>query len=109
MWTKPYGKTGKNISVIGFGGMRFANPAEIEASAETVLYGYEKGINYFDTAPFYCDDHSEDIFGAAFEQMKPDTFFSSTKSSESDGDKLRKELEKSLKRLNVDRIDFYHI
>jgi len=109
MWHKTYGKTGKEISVISFGGMRFENPADIDANAEVVLHAYERGVNYFDTAPGYCEDHSEDIVGAAVKQMKPGTFYVATKCSSPDGDALRKSLEKSLKRLNVERIDFFHI
>ena len=109
MWTKPYGRTGKSISVIGFGGMRFANPADLDASAAVVRHAHAKGINYFDTAPYYCDDRSEDIMGRAFQAMPRDTFFVSTKCSEADGDKLRASLERSLKRLGVDAIDFFHI
>jgi hypothetical protein len=109
MWTNPYGKSGKNISVIGFGGMRFANAADLDASAAVVRHAHAKGINYFDTAPYYCDDRSEDIMGRAFQAMPRDSFYVSTKCSEADGDKLRASLERSLKRLGVDAIDFFHI
>ena len=40
-----------------------------EENAKLVKYAYEKGINYFDTAPGYCDDRSEAIFGVAFREM----------------------------------------
>ncbi len=109
MWKKPYGKTGKDISVIGFGAMRFANPADLDASAAVVRHAHAKGINYFDTAPYYCDDRSEDIVGHAFKTMPRDSFHVSTKCAESDGDKLRASLERSLRRLGVDAIDFFHI
>lgn len=71
MMYKPYGKTGKNVSVIGFGGMRFPSPQDIDANADLLLYAYNKGINYFDTAPYYCDDRSEESFGAAIKHFKP--------------------------------------
>lgn len=109
MWKKPYGKTGKDISVIGFGAMRFANPADLDASAAVVRHAHAKGINYFDTAPYYCDDRSEEIVGHAFKTMPRDSFYVSTKCAESDGDKLRASLERSLKRLGVDSVDFFHI
>jgi len=109
MWKKQYGKTGKDVSVIAFGGMRFANPKDIDGSAETVVYAHSKGINYFDTAPFYCDDKSEDILGAAIKQLPRDSFYISTKCGEAEAGKLRASLERSLKRLNVDCIDFFHI
>jgi uncharacterized protein len=109
MWTKPYGKTGKNISVVSFGGMRFPEPTETAKMAELVLYAHSKGINYFDTAPFYCNDLSEGIMGAAFAQMKRDTFYCSTKCMESKGEDLRTSLMRSLERLKVSKIDFFHI
>ncbi len=109
MWTKPYGSTGKDVSVVSFGGMRFAEPQKIDEMAEIVKHGYDLGINYFDTAPGYSEDKSEDIMGAAFKQMDREKFYVSTKCSEPDGDKLRATLEKSLTRLGVEKIDFFHI
>lgn len=109
MWTKPYGRTGKNISAIGFGAMRFATPNDIDASAEVVLHAYNKGVNYFDTAPYYCGDKSEDIVGATIKHMKPGTFYVSTKSSEPNASDFRRDLERSLKRLNVPKIHFHHV
>ncbi len=109
MWTKPYGKTGKDITAVSFGGMRFENPKDIDGMAEIVLHAYNRGINYFDTAPGYCGDKSEDIMGAAFRQMDRGRFYCSTKCSNPDGDELRKSLERSLQRLGVEKIDFFHI
>ncbi|MEN6663096.1 MAG: aldo/keto reductase [Phycisphaerae bacterium] len=109
MWKKPYGRTGKNVSAIGFGGMRFPKPEEIDASAALVLHAHRRGINYFDTAPGYCNDKSEDIMAAAFKSMPRDSFYVSTKTFASKTDEMRAAIEKSLTRLGVDRIDFYHM
>jgi len=109
MWTKKYGKTGKNVTVIGFGGMRFTKPEDIDASAELVRYAHTKGINYFDTAPFYCGDKSEEIMGAAIRHMKRDSFYISTKCGAADAGSMRASIERSLKRLNVEYIDFMHV
>jgi len=109
MWKKPYGRTGKNISVIGFGGMRFAHPEDLDQSAQLLRHAHAKGINYFDTAPYYCEDRSEDIFGRGLKGLSRDSFFVSTKCAEADGDKLRASLERSLTRLSTGYIDFFHI
>lgn len=109
MRTRPYGKTGKEISIIGCGGMRFPKPEKIDEMAELVVYAYERGINYFDTAPGYCRDKSEIIMGAAFKQMPPGSFYVSTKSNKADGDALRKDLERSLRRMGLEKIHFFHI
>ena len=109
MLYKEYGSTGKKISVISFGGMRFPNPDDVEGSAELVLYAHNKGVNYFDTAPGYCKDKSEDIIGAAVRQMPPGSFYVSTKCGSPSGDEVRKSIERSLQRLGLDRIHFFHI
>lgn len=105
-----YGSTGKKVSFLGFGGMRFENPGDLEGSAETVLHASDKGITYFDTAPLYCEDQSEIIMGMAIKEMKKQgrEFYISSKSSKHSGVDLRENLETSLKRLNVDSLDFYH-
>ena len=114
MLYKEYGKTGKKVSAIGFGGMRFL-PEEYEKdvsiAAELVKYAYSTGINYFDTAPGYCHDKSEHIFGEAFKQMKGE-FYVSTKTMQKvdpTADDVRRRLEESLKRLGREKIDFYHM
>ncbi len=61
---REYGKTGKKVSVIGFGGIRFGE--DYDYSAEVVRRDNALGIYYFDTAPGYCNDRSEAIFGQAF-------------------------------------------
>ncbi|SCY72909.1 aldo/keto reductase [Alkaliphilus peptidifermentans] len=106
---REYGKTGKKVSVIGFGGMRFGEDEDY--SAEVVRRANELGINYFDTAPFYCNDRSEFIFGKAFKKM-PKDYFVSTKSSvnkEDTADKVRWRIENSLERMGIDKINFFHM
>jgi predicted aldo/keto reductase-like oxidoreductase len=109
-----YGTTGAKVSAVGFGGMRFDISKSDAENAELLLYAYSKGINYFDTALDYCKDHSEDIFGIALKQMTDvrDKFYVSAKGMPTDNDTADKAcsaVEKSLKRLNVDKIDFYHV
>lgn len=109
-----YGRTGLKVSAVGFGGMRFDESKSNEENAELLLYAHSKGINYFDTAPTYCSDTSEDIFGIAMKQMRDrrDEYYVTTKGMPVDfntADKARAAVEKSLKRLNVDKIDFYHV
>ncbi|MDR1736914.1 MAG: aldo/keto reductase [Oscillospiraceae bacterium] len=114
MTYKTFGKTGYKVSAVGFGGMRFKAEEYRdgpEKCAELVLYAKELGINYFDTAPGYCDDMSEIIMGTAFRQMKGG-FFVSTKCglwNAKTADETRARIEKSLKRLHVDAIDFYNM
>lgn len=108
---KKFGSTGKMVSSIGFGGMRFPkinDTYDYDYCAKMIHEANSLGINYFDTAPFYNDDKSEEIFGYAFKSM-PSDFYISTKSSAVKGSDVRASLEKSLKRLNVNKINFFHI
>jgi len=121
MYYKNYGNTDMKVSAIGFGCMRYddadVQAGRLEKCAEVVLYAHEKGVNYFDTAPFYCHDKSEEITGIALGQLKRDSFYVSTKANLGtllgDGkptkENFRRRLETSLKRLKVDYIDFYHL
>lgn len=114
MQYKVYGKTGKKVSAIGFGGMRFRKEdyeKDLEKCVQVVRRASELGVNYFDTAPFYCDDKSEEIMGEAFKNM-PNPFYVSTKSgisSEKTADDVRRRIDKSLKRLNVEKITFFNM
>ncbi len=101
---------GRKTAALGFGGMRFEFPEDIDKSAQTVLRAFEKGLTYFDTAPGYCGDKSEIIMGTAIKEMKKTgrPFTISTKSQKKNGKELRAQLEESLRRLNVDCIDYYN-
>ncbi len=104
-----YGKTGKQVSVVGFGGMRFDRERSDEENAELVRYACSRGINFFDTAPGY--GKSEDIFGIAFKEM-PGEYFVSTKARPSScetAEKTRQVVMKSLDRMHVAKIDFFHV
>ena len=106
---KTFGNTGKEVSVLGFGGMRFTEDDD-EAIA-VVRRAVELGINYIDTAPGYCQDRSEGLIGRGLEGIR-DKAYLSTKSSvgqDPTGDDMRKRLETSLERFKTDYIDFYQM
>jgi predicted aldo/keto reductase-like oxidoreductase len=111
---KPYGKLGFDVSAISFGGMRFSyeKDGSIEKNAALVHYAFGKGINYFDTAPGYCDDFSEKIMGAAFKTMPRKDFVVSTKCglwNATTADEALERIDKSLNALGVDYIDIYNL
>lgn len=109
MQYRQFGSTGKEVSIVSFGGMRFPEPEDLDASAELILHAHGRGINYIDTAPVYCDDRSEDIVGHALTQIPREQILVSSKSGKSGAAELRENLERSLKRLGTDHIDFYYI
>ena len=104
-----YGKTGKKVSVVGFGGMRFDQNRPDAENADLVRYACSKGINYFDTAPGY--GKSEDIFGLAFKDM-PGPYYVSTKAMPTQHETAqatREAVMKSLDRMKVPKIHFFHV
>ena len=61
MIRREYGRTGKQCSIVGFGGMRFQQVEDTELCVQMMVEAARGGINYFDTAPLYCADKSEDM------------------------------------------------
>ncbi|MCK4345110.1 MAG: aldo/keto reductase, partial [Bacteroidales bacterium] len=105
-----FGKTGKNVTLLGMGGMRFEKEIPEKECIASIRYANELGINYFDTAPIYNEDRSEDIYGKAFNEMPRDQFLVATKGeNEKSAKEIEKSIERSLKRLKVDQIDFYFL
>ena len=103
----------KNFSVplsrLGFGGMRFD---DFDEGVKAVRLAYEKGITYFDTAPGYCGDTSEAIFGEAFTTIPRDKIIISSKSGvwqDKTAEKLLKRVKKSIERMDVGYLDILHI
>ena len=112
-----FGNTGEKISALGFGCMRFPE----DRSGETVTVDQEKvdemllcahqcGVNYFDTAPYYCNHGGEAALGHAVKPFRSQVLLS-TKCPLSKVKKAgdyRAQIEESLRRLDTDYIDFYH-
>lgn len=118
MQYRSFGKTGIKISSLGFGAMRLPRRREgdkdvwdYEAGVKLIRQGIDAGINYLDTAPFYCDKHSELIIGEALKEGYRDKVYLSTKLPGDDRgyDAARTRLEASLERMQTDHIDFYHL
>ena len=111
MLYRDYGQTGKKVSLLGFGGMRFANIEDQDECVRTMVAAAEGGVNYFDTAPGYFETKSESVFGKGFAEFRRRNipFYSATKTFASTADGIRSEIEAQLKRLDISAIDFYHI
>ena len=108
---RKYGKTGKDVSVLGFGGMRFGDIDDAEKSVSLMVQAAEGGVNYFDTAPKYFGTKSEEVFGRGLAELRARNlpYYLSTKTFCSKEYDIRMEIEGQLKRLDVDAIDFYHV
>ena len=105
------GKTGIDLAVIGFGAMRI-HGKDIEKSAAIVREAAEAGINYFETSERYCNSTSEAKVGEGLKGFPRGRVYISTKSAPRDfptADAVRKSIGESLRRLQVDYVDFYHL
>ncbi len=111
---QPFGQTGISLSALGFGAMRLPMAGEGHVDDEKAVPLMQKafalGVNYVDTAPYYCGKDSERAVGLALKGWR-DKVYLSTKNPaiDSEGGKWRKNLENSLKKLDTDYIDFYHL
>lgn len=112
-----FGKTGIKISALGFGSMRLPT-CEIngktvfdhEESIRMMQSAFDLGVNYIDTAPYYCGKESEIIVGKALKGYRNKVYVSTKNPIENNsGADWTKRLESSLQKLDVDYIDFYHM
>lgn len=115
MQYRKFGNTGIDISLLGFGAMRLPKTVDgehfdHEKGVEVIRRALELGVNYVDTAPYYCEKESEVIVGKAIKGWR-DKIYLSTKNpiEDASGDNWRERLELSLSKMDVDYIDFYHM
>jgi predicted aldo/keto reductase-like oxidoreductase len=111
MLYRDYGQTGKKVSALGFGGMRFAHVDDHEECAQMMVAAAEGGVNYFDTAPGYFETRSETVFGKGFAELRRRglPYYAASKTFATTEDAIRREIEGQLKRMDIPAIDFYHI
>ncbi|MGX9432197.1 MULTISPECIES: aldo/keto reductase [Bradyrhizobium] len=118
MQLRVFGRTGMQISVLGFGCgavggfMVRGDPVDQE---RTVARAIAAGVNYFDTAVQYGDGESEKNLGRVLQRLKPANVAVGTKVRLPPGafgriaDAVRISLEGSLARLRLDRVDVFHL
>jgi len=112
MQYRDFGNTGLKISALGFGAMRLpmtGKHVDEDKAIETIHRAFELGVNYIDSAYFYCEHESETVVGKALKGWR-DKVIVSTKNPDGsvDGDTWRKVLDEQIKKLDVEKIDVYH-
>lgn len=105
-------KNGTNISILGFGCMRFpknGGKIDMEETEKEILYAMESGINYFDTAYMYPG--SEDTLGTILKKNNcRDKIHIATKLPQyllRNSAGIEKYFQEELQRLKTNYIDFY--
>ncbi|MGO4883568.1 MAG: aldo/keto reductase [Bryobacteraceae bacterium] len=127
MQTKQLGNSDMHITPIGIGawamgggGWAFAwGPQDDDHSIAAIHAALDKGINWIDTAAVYGLGHSEEVVGRALQGRSPKPFVFTKcervwnargeigKSLKADS--IRREVEASLRRLQLDVLDLYQI
>ena len=105
-------KYGNEISVLGYGCMRFTQTAgkvDMEKTEREILEAYHAGVNYFDTAYIYPG--SEDALGRILEKNQiRDKVSVATKLPHyliKKSDSIEKYFSEQLKRLRTNYVDYY--
>ena len=119
--------TGDEVSLLGYGCMRWPMKPAADGKGEVVNqdavntlvdYALAHGVNYFDTAPPYCQGMSEEATGIALSRHPRDSYYIATKMSNHRlyaaglrGKELYeasvKMYHESFKHLRTDYIDYY--
>jgi aryl-alcohol dehydrogenase-like predicted oxidoreductase len=94
-----------SLSILGLGGMLLVG-MEQRSVDSIVSESVDRGINYFDVAPFYGDGEAEQKMGIALAPYR-DRIFLACKTLERSAEEAREELERSLRRLHTDHFDLY--
>ena len=118
MEMRDFGRTGMQVSVLGFGcgavgGLMVRGaPADRERAVGKAL---DAGINYFDTAVQYGDGLSETHLGQVMAKLKPANAIVGTKIRVPSSEfgrieaEVTRSLDASLARLGMDHVDIFHL
>lgn len=119
MQKRTLGKSNLEVSAIGMGCMNLSfgtgKAADINDGVKVIRAGYEKGINFFDTAEAYGPFTNEELVGQALEPFRKEVILATKFGmiSEEGGlnsrpEHIKKVVEASLKRLRTDYIDLLY-
>jgi len=98
-----FGKSGLEVSEVGFGGIPIIR-LDADTAVKVLRRAYDRGVTFYDTANAYRD--SEEKIGRAFDGMR-NKIVIATKTIMRDGQNALNHLEKSLRMLRTDYIDLY--
>lgn len=121
MKTRNLGKSGLEVSAIGFGcmGMSFGlgEPMEKGAAIALLRQAVERGVTFFDTAEVYGPFTNEELVGEALAPVRDKVVIATkfgfkdaktTAGLDSRPERIRQVADASLKRLRTDRIDLFY-
>src|SRR5690349_7219875 len=118
MQLRVFGRTGMQLSVLGFGcgavgGLMVRGDAADQERA--IARAIDAGVNYFDTAVQYGEGESEKNLGRVLKKLKPANAVVGTKvrlppaAYGRIADAVTTSLDGSLARLGLERVDIFHL
>ena len=117
MQYNPLGRTGLNVSRIGFGGGGIGQvwgATTRDEAVRAVHRALDLGINYFDVAPAYGDGKAEEALGIALEGSSEEVFIGTKVRVPADNladatGAVKRSMETSLRLLKRDSVDILHV
>lgn len=116
---RPLGRTGLNVSAIGFGAWAIGGTwgdTDDTAAMAALHRALDRGVNFFDTADVYGDGHSERLLARLRQERPNDPFHVATKAGRRlnphvpEGYRnLRPFIERSLQNLGTDAIELLQL
>jgi predicted aldo/keto reductase-like oxidoreductase len=108
--TRPFGRTGERVSIIGLGGWHLGVPATDNAAVRLIHAAIDGGITFLDNAWDYNDGLSETRMGKAIADRRDKVFLMTKVCTHGrDGKVAVRQLEDSLRRLKTDYLDLWQI
>ena len=116
---RPLGRTGWNVSAIGFGAWAIGGTwgqTDDTAAMAALHRALDRGVNFFDTADVYGDGHSETLLARLRRERPGEPFYVATKAGRrldphvAEGYRdLRPFIERSLRKLEVEALDLLQL
>lgn len=103
--TRPLGKTGVKVSIVGLGGYHIGTLQEESAAIELIRAAIDRGITFMDNCWDYHNGKSEEWMGNALKDGYRDKVFLMTKIDGQTRESAAKQIDECLQRLKTDRID----
>jgi aryl-alcohol dehydrogenase-like predicted oxidoreductase len=106
--TRPLGKTGVHISIIGYGGWDSVAGKSDSESIQLMHEAIDEGVTFWDNCWEYHEGRAEEVMGKALAgSSRRDKVFLMTKVCARDYKGAQRHLEDSLRRLRTDRVDLW--
>ena len=102
---RPLGRTGEEVSLIGLGGHHIGRQKEEKESIAIIRAAIDAGINFMDNSWDYHDGGSEVRMGNALKDGYRNRVFLMTKIDGRTKKEAARQLDESLRRLQVETID----